>query len=215
MLSLRHVTVNFTDGRTLIVPFSLDIEVGETVTLMGASGAGKSTLLSYIGGDLAPAFRASGEILLHGQSLVGIAAENRKIARLFQDDFLFPHMTVGENLLFAIPRMPQADRLAKMRDALQLAELDGFEDRPPHTLSGGQRSRVALMRALLSEPSAILLDEPFSKLDEELRQQMRSTTYSLIGARKIPVLLVTHDRDDAPPGGRVFKLSTAGEIIRV
>ena len=122
-------------------------------------------LLSYIGGDLDPAFTGAGDVLLNGSSLVTLPPEKRRIARLFQDDLLFPHMTVAENLLFAVPALPRAERLAMVETALQRADLAGFGDRPPHTLSGGQRQRVALMRALLAKPAAILLDEPFSKLD--------------------------------------------------
>jgi putative thiamine transport system ATP-binding protein len=134
---------------------------------------------------------------------------------LFQDDLLFPHMTVGENLLFAIPRLPNAERMAMMRMALQRAELEGFEDRAPHTLSGGQRQRVALMRALLAKPKAVLLDEPFGKLDRALRQSMRDYVFGHIKARGIPALLVTHDREDAPPAGRVFEISDSGELRHV
>jgi putative thiamine transport system ATP-binding protein len=141
--------------------------------------------------------------------------EKRRIARLFQDDLLFPHMTVGENLLFAVPRLPKAERLSMVHIALQRTELSGFENRAPHTLSGGQRQRVALMRALLAKPAAILLDEPFSKLDRSLRGQMRDYVFSHIKARGIPAVLVTHDLEDAPKGGRVFEISEAGVLKHV
>ena len=214
MLELRDVALSL-KGRVLLQAFTLTVEAGEVVTLMGHSGSGKTSLLSYIGGGLSTAFEASGHVMLNDVSVQNLAAEARGIARLFQDDLLFPHMTVGENLLFAVPRMPQTERLAMMRTALQRAELEGFENRAPHTLSGGQRQRVALMRALLAKPKAILLDEPFSKLDQSLRQQMRAYVYTHITARNIPALLVTHDRDDAPKGGRVFEISTVGELHHV
>jgi putative thiamine transport system ATP-binding protein len=210
MLELRNISIHI-GSTSLIQNFSVQIASSEIVTLMGASGSGKSSLLSYIGGDPMPAFQTTGEIVLDGAVLNQVPPERRGIARLFQDDFLFPHMTVGENLLFAVPRMTQAERIGMMRTALERAELANFENRPPHTLSGGQRARVALMRALLSKPSAILLDEPFSKLDEDLREAMRSYTFSHIEARGIPALLVTHDRADAPAGGRVLKL-VHGEV---
>lgn len=214
MLSLRNVSLAL-GSKMLIKPFTLEVAPGEIVTLMGASGSGKSSLLSYIGGDLSEAFAAQGDIALNGERLNGVAPERRGIARLFQDDLLFPHMTVGENLLFAVPRMPQAGRLQMMHEALQRAELEGFADRPPHTLSGGQRARVALMRALLAKPRAILLDEPFNKLDRELRVNIRAYTFSHIAARQIPALLVSHDPDDAPQGGRILKLMASGDVANV
>jgi putative thiamine transport system ATP-binding protein len=215
MLSLRNIALRFKHGAELIKPFSLEVNPGEVVTLMGRSGSGKSSILSYIGGDLNEAFEADGEIELDNIPLNPVAPEHRNVARLFQDDLLFPHMTVGENLLFAIQGSSRSERVEMMRTALQRAELERFEDRAPHTLSGGQRSRVALMRALLAKPKAILLDEPFSKLDTELRQQVRDYTFAHIAARNIPALLVTHDRGDAPAGGRVLSITSTGELIHV
>lgn len=214
MLSLRNISLAF-QGKALIRPFSLDIAPGEMVTLMGPSGAGKSSLLSFIGGDLDEAFTAQGDIVLNGERLNELPPERRGIARLFQDDLLFPHMTVGENLLFAVPRMAQAERLSAMQQALQQAEIGGFEDRPPHTLSGGQRSRVALMRALLARPRAILLDEPFGKLDRELRVNIRAYTYGHVAEQRIPALLVSHDPEDAAQGGRILKITADGGIAYV
>ncbi len=215
MLELRNVALKFKDGQDLIKPFSVAMKPGEVVTLMGRSGSGKSSVLSFIGGDLPDAFEASGDISLDGTELSAVLPEHRNIARLFQDDLLFPHMTVGENLLFAVHGSSRAERLDMMRTALQRAELGGFENRGPHTLSGGQRSRVALMRALLAKPKAILLDEPFNKLDSELRQQIRDYTFAHIAARNIPALLVTHDRSDAPKGGRIFSINANGEVTHV
>ena len=211
MLELRHVSLAL-KGRTLIKPFSLVIQPGEIASLMGPSGCGKSPLMSFVAGDLPSDFEASGEVLLEGRTLQNIAPNKRNIGRLFQDDLLFPHMTVGENLLFAIPKLPRDERLALMGGALQDVELEGYENRPPHTLSGGQKSRVALMRALLANPHALLLDEPFNKLDQELRGTIRTLTFKFIRKRNIPALLVTHDGDDAPEGARVCVISKDGEI---
>jgi putative thiamine transport system ATP-binding protein len=210
MLSLRDITVML-NGQPLIKSFSIDVADGKVITVMGASGSGKSSLLSYIGGDLDQAFIGSGDVILNDVALTKLPPEKRHVARLFQDDLLFPHMTVAENLMFAVPALPRAERQSMVEKALQRAELSGFGDRAPHTLSGGQRQRVALMRALLSKPAAILLDEPFSKLDIGLREQMRNYVYSHITARGIPALLVTHDREDAPKAGRVLRLND-GEV---
>ena len=207
-LTLESVSIRL-GGATLIAPFSLDVPAGAIVTLMGPSGSGKSTLLSFIAGDLEAPFSASGSVRLDGRRLDGIAAQARGIGRLFQDDLLFPHLSVGENLLFGMPRGSHAARLAQMRQALADAGLEGFAERPPQTLSGGQRARVSLMRALVAEPRAMLLDEPFGGLDAELRQEMRDFVFHHLRERGIPCLMVTHDRADAPAGGRVLRLDNA------
>ena len=204
-LTLETVSISL-QGHPLIQPFSLTVAAGEIVTLMGASGSGKSTLLAFIAGDLESPFAATGRVSLDGAALDGLPAEKRRIGRLFQDDLLFPHLTVMENLLFGLPRGPRAERLAKAATALAEAELAGLGDRPPHTLSGGQRARVALMRALLAEPHAMLLDEPFNKLDATLRQSLRGFVFGHIAARRIPCLLVTHDLADVPANGRLLLL---------
>lgn len=211
-LIFEQVTIN-PPGAVLIRPFSLAIQAGETVTLMGPSGSGKSSLLALIAGDLPPPLIGEGRISLGGRDLDSLPPEARKIGRLFQDDMLFPHLTVGENLLFGMARgAARAQRLIRMREALADAELEGFEARAPHTLSGGQRTRVALFRALLASPSAMLLDEPFAKLDMELRAAMRSFVFGHLKERRIPSLLVTHDRADAPAGGRVLTIGSDGEV---
>ena len=207
-LRLETVSVNL-EGHPLIAPFSLAVAPGEIVTLMGASGSGKSTLLSFIAGDLESPFTAAGNVRLDGVTLDGLPPEKRRIGRLFQDDLLFPHLTVAENLLFGMPRGPRRERLAKAEAALAEAELSGFGERPPNTLSGGQRARVALMRALVAEPHAMLLDEPFNKLDAALRQTMRSFVFEHIAARRSPCLMVTHDAGDVPANGRLLLLKDA------
>jgi putative thiamine transport system ATP-binding protein len=210
-LMLKDVTISL-DGARLIGPLGLAAGPSEIVCIMGASGSGKSSLLAYIAGDLPLPLVGSGAVVLNNVAVNGIAPERRKIGRLFQDDLLFPHMTVRENLLFGLPRGPKAAREAEAAQALADAELDGFGHRAPHTLSGGQRSRIALFRALLARPDAMLLDEPFSKLDDDLKGTMRNYVYSHLKARGIPALMVTHDRADAPPGGRVLKIGKGGEV---
>jgi putative thiamine transport system ATP-binding protein len=211
VLQLNNITISLHD-KSLLNDVTLSIASGEIVTVMGPSGSGKSTLLSYIGGDLTADFVAQGDVILNDQNLHTVPPERRDIGRLFQDDLLFPHMTIAENLLFAIPHMPKAQRFDMMKLALSRAELDGFENRAPHTLSGGQRARISLMRTLLAKPKAILLDEPFSKLDQELRHTIRSYTFAHIVARNIPALLVTHDSADVPPGGRMLHLQNDGAV---
>ena len=194
------------NGSPLIKPFSLEIAEGEIVTLMGPSGSGKSSILQAIAGGLVKPFEVSGQVFVKGRDVSQVPPAKRRIGRLFQDDLLFPHLTVGENLLFGMARGARAERHAKMRQALREIELKDFEDRAPHTLSGGQRQRVSLMRSLLAAPDTMLLDEAFNKLDENLRASMRELTFAQLKARGTPTLLVTHDRADVPASGRIFKI---------
>ncbi|CAG0910213.1 unnamed protein product [Cyprideis torosa] len=173
---------------------------------MGPSGVGKSTLLAFVTGTLAPEFTVSGTIFLDGADITDAPPHRRRVGILFQDDLLFPHMSVGQNLLFGLREDGNAtQRKAMVNDALKEVGLEGYADRDPATLSGGQKARVALMRMLLSEPCALLLDEPFSRLDAALRAQVRDLVFSRAKARALPVLMVTHDAEDASAAG--------GEIV--
>lgn len=214
-MTLLLENICLTIGDVLLIKnLTISVEAGEIVTLMGPSGCGKSSLLAYIAGDLTAPMYGRGQITLDGVNLARIAPERRQIGRLFQDDLLFPHLTVGENLLFGISRGSSAERHGLVNDALSRAQLEGLENRAPHTLSNGQKSRVALFRALMAKPRAMLLDEPFSKLDAELRQSIRNYVFAHLRERNIPTLLVTHDREDAPTGGRIFRISPKGDIKR-
>jgi putative thiamine transport system ATP-binding protein len=210
-LNLENVGIGIGEA-TLIAPFTLSVAAGEIVTLMGPSGCGKSSLLAYVAGDLATPLRGSGDVRLNGVDLETLPPERRRVGRLFQDDLLFPHLTVGENILFGLPRGDRAARNEMMSLALQRADLAGFVNREPHTLSGGQRARVSLMRALMAKPDCMLLDEPFNKMDKDLRTAMRGYVFNHLKARGIPCLLVTHDIEDAPAGGAVYRIGRAGEL---
>lgn len=200
-LTLRAVRIGL-GGRTLV---ALDTHVppGEVLSVMGPSGSGKSSLFAFIAGFLAPAFTAEGEVLVDGRAISGLPAHERRIGLLFQDALLFPHMNVEGNLLFGLHHaiQPKAERRRRVAAALAEAGLEGMGARDPATLSGGQKARVALMRTLLSEPRALLLDEPFSKLDDSLRAQMREVVFSTARRLMLPVLLVTHDAADAEAAG--------------
>jgi putative thiamine transport system ATP-binding protein len=214
-MTLLLENISLTIGDVLLLrSFTISIEAGEIVTLMGPSGCGKSSLLAYVAGDLTTPVQGAGRIVLDGADLGRTPAERRRVGRLFQDDLLFPHLTVGENLLFGIARGSLAERLNFVNEALSSAQLEGLENRAPHTLSNGQKARVALFRALMAKPQAMLLDEPFSKLDAELRQSIRNYVFAHLRERNIPTLLVTHDREDAPAGGRIFRISNKGDLIR-
>jgi putative thiamine transport system ATP-binding protein len=204
-LELHKVTIGV-GGRALLRDLSARVAPGDVLAVMGASGSGKSSLLAWIAGTLDAPFEASGELRLHGTRLAGTPIQQRRVGLLFQDDLLFPHMSVRDNLLFALPAGDRAQRVAAADAALAEAGLAGFGERLPSSLSGGQRARVSLLRALLAQPRALLLDEPFSKLDTTLRAQMREFTFNTLRERRVPVVLVTHDAADIPPGAHVINL---------
>jgi putative thiamine transport system ATP-binding protein len=207
-LALQRISIAI-DGRTLFAPIDVSIAPGECVTIMGPSGCGKSTLLAYLAGTMDAAFVATGSVRFGAEVLDGLAPERRRLGILFQDDLLFPHLSVAGNLAFALPAGSgsRAARRARIDAALREADLAGFADRDPATLSGGQRARVALMRTLLALPRALLLDEPFNRLDAQLRADFRTFVFGHARERGLPILLVTHDEADAEAaGGRVIRL---------
>lgn len=191
-------------GATLIERLDLAIAPGNVATVMGPSGSGKSSLLAYVAGFLdTRLFDAAGAVRLDGLDVTRLRPEQRRIGLLFQDDLLFPHLSVAGNLMFGVPAAISArtERLRLVEAALADADLAGFGPRDPATLSGGQRARVALMRVLLSQPQALLLDEPFSRLDAALRGAFRTMVFEQARRRGLPVLMVTHDRQDADAAG--------------
>nr|WP_315136849.1 ATP-binding cassette domain-containing protein [uncultured Limnohabitans sp.] len=215
-----HVTIDRlgSASHTLVQGLRLAVPAGEILTLMGPSGCGKSSVLAAIAGTLAcvpeglQPLQLTGRVQLNGRDLTHLPTHQRGVGLVFQDALLFPHLSVAGNLLFAVPgHWPQAERQARVTQALQEADLSGFGERDPSTLSGGQRARVALMRALLAEPQALLLDEPFSKLDSALRAQLRPWVFAHVRERGIPVVLVTHDEQDVADPQRVVHLRAAEE----
>jgi len=213
-----HIERLGSERHALMSGLRLDVPPGEILTLMGPSGCGKSSVLAAIAGTLASVsegllpLQLQGSVQLNGRELSTLPTHQRGVGLVFQDALLFPHMTVAENLLFAVPANGNnAQRQARVQQALQEAELTGMGERDPSTLSGGQRARVALMRALLAEPQALLLDEPFSKLDAALRAQLRPWVFAHVRERRIPVVLVTHDEQDVADPQRVVHLRTAEE----
>ncbi|PIQ62685.1 MAG: ABC transporter ATP-binding protein [Bacteroidetes bacterium CG12_big_fil_rev_8_21_14_0_65_60_17] len=210
-LTVEHLCIRL--GGEVLVDLDAHIAPGHILTIMGPSGSGKSTLLSVIIGTTAPAFDVSGRILLDGTDISRLPPQKRRVGILFQDDMLFPHLSIGANLAFGLPPgiRNRAQRRARVVEALADIGLEGFEDRDPATLSGGQRARVALMRMLLAEPRALLLDEPFSGLDAALRDHIRELVFTLARERQLPVLLVTHDEADARAAkGERVDLATPG-----
>ena len=194
----------------LLLSLNEQVKGGEILTIMGPSGSGKSSLLNWLTGTLPSDFNASGEVWLNGENINNLPAHLRHIGVLYQDALLFSHLSVSGNIAFAMPKGNKKRRLEKIEHALEQIGLKGMANRHPDNLSGGQQARVALLRMLLSEPKAILLDEPFSKLDTQLRVDTRELVFSQIREHKLPAIMVTHDHSDAEAAnGKLITLNLA------
>ncbi|OSP51296.1 ABC transporter ATP-binding protein [Aeromonas hydrophila] len=208
MLSTTPLSLYLEENLLLSLP-ALQVAPGEVLTLMGPSGCGKSSLLAALAGVLPASgpIRLEGDVTLGARRLTQLPPQARRIGMLFQDDLLFEHLTVAENLMFGMPASVKGhrERREKAVAALAQVELTNQADKLPGGLSGGQKARVSLLRALLAEPEALLLDEPFSRLDKPLRAAFRTLVFAQIKALAIPAMLVTHDEDDAP--GSILQLT--------
>lgn len=196
-LELNHIKIDLNGKR--LIDINASVTSGDVLTIMGPSGSGKSTLLAYIGGFLDKAFTASGTVAYGDLCLTDLPPHERRAGILFQDPLLFPHLSVLGNLLLSIPpsEKGKAHRKQLALSALGNSGLGDFADRDPDTLSGGQKARIALQRVLLSKPRFLLLDEPFSKLDMQLRDQTRRLVFDMAKQAGLPIILVTHDQADA------------------
>ena len=190
----------------------LCVERGEFVALLGPSGCGKTTLLRLIAGFEEP---DAGEIRLHDATVAAAGhwtpPERRRVGMVFQDYALFPHLTVAENVGFGLRRK---DRAARVPSVLALVDLPGLGDRYPHELSGGQQQRVALARALAPGPELVLLDEPWSNIDPQLRSSMRDELAQILRAIDVTVVLVTHDREEAFSVADRIALMRDGTVVQ-
>jgi len=194
---------------------SLDVQPGEIICLVGHSGCGKTSLLRIIAGIDAP---DEGQLTMGGRTLVDasvfVEPEKRNIGVVFQDYALFPHLTVRENVLFGLRKLRKEKALARVNELLELVGLSAMADRYPHMLSGGEQQRVALIRALAPKPDLLLMDEPFSNLDRGLRARVRSETMALLRALGTPVIIVTHEAEEALSTGDRVVLMRSGEIVQ-
>jgi ABC-type Fe3+/spermidine/putrescine transport system ATPase subunit len=194
-LSLRNLTRRF-GAHTAVDDVSLDVAPGELVALVGASGSGKTTTLRIAAGYEHP---DSGSVLIGDREITRLPPQKRAFGMVFQHYALFPHMSVEQNVAFGLEArgVSRRERLEKARAALAGVGLGGAGGRPVQSLSGGEQQRVAVARALVIEPRALLLDEPLSNLDPILRQSMRDDLSALLRKAEVPALLVTHDQEDA------------------
>mgnify|MGYP003304005831 CR=1 FL=1 len=211
-LEIQNLSAGY-DNDVILKDLSLSMKEEEFLSLLGPSGCGKTTLMKSIAGILQP---GSGKIFLDGQDITALPIHKRGTTVVFQDMRLFPHKSVAENVAFPLKMqgIPKAERIARAEALLEKVQLPGYGSRRPSELSGGQQQRVALARALAAQPKLLLLDEPFSALDENLREDMRSLVLQLKDEFKMTVILVTHDREEALSMSDRIALMFGGKLIQ-
>ena len=217
-LSLQHVAVRYarsTARRDAVQGVSLGLAAGQIGALIGPSGCGKTSLLRAVAGlERCSDGRVAiaDETLSDAAGSVHVAAENRRIGMVFQDYALFPHLSVHDNVAFGVHHLPRAERAARVQQVLELVGLAHAAQRPPHQLSGGQQQRVALARALAPRPRLLLLDEPFSSLDVDLRERLAQEVRAILKESGTTALLVTHDQLEAFAVGDVIGVMNQGRL---
>ncbi|MDR0221423.1 MAG: ABC transporter ATP-binding protein, partial [Lachnospiraceae bacterium] len=195
LIHLDNISKSF-DGRLIIDELDLLIRENEFITLLGPSGCGKTTLLRIMGGFETPDV---GRVMFGGEDITGLPPNKRQLNTVFQKYALFTHMNIAENIAFGL-KIKKKDKQYindKVAYALKLVNLEGFEERMPHTLSGGQQQRIAIARAIVNEPKVLLLDEPLGALDLKLRQDMQYELIRLKNELGITFVYVTHDQEEA------------------
>ena len=195
ILNLEHLSKSF-DGKKILDDLSIDIGKNEFVTLLGPSGCGKTTTLRMIGGFITP---DEGRVIFEGKDITNLSPDKRHINTVFQKYSLFSHMSVADNIAFGLKLKKKSSAYIqdKIKYALKLVDLEGFEDRHPMSLSGGQQQRIAIARAIVNEPKVLLLDEPLGALDLKLRQDMQKELIKIKNELGITFVFVTHDQEEA------------------
>jgi putrescine transport system ATP-binding protein len=212
-LEIKKLEKDF-DGFKAVNNISLNIYQGEIFALLGASGCGKSTLLRLLAGFEMP---TAGDILLNGQSLIGLSPHERPINMMFQSYALFPHMTVEQNIAFGLryEHLSKVEITRKIDEVLNLVQMAQYAKRKPHQLSGGQQQRVALARSLAKEPKLLLLDEPMGALDKKLRTQMQLEIVDILESVEVTCVMVTHDQEEAMTMASRVGIMDAGVIRQI
>ena len=211
-LSIDNMTLGY-GSRTVLENLSLQLQNGEIGCLLGASGCGKTTVLRAIAGFEMP---VTGQIQIHDKTMsrkgLHVPPEQRQVGMVFQDYALFPHLNVRDNIAFGLRALASADRMLRVAEMLDLVGMQSLETRFPHQLSGGQQQRVALARALAPKPKLLLLDEPFSNLDVELRERLGQEVRTILKKTGTTAMLVTHDQNEAFAVADVVGVMDAGRI---
>jgi molybdate transport system ATP-binding protein len=213
-MGLSLEVVKKVNGFKLEISWKID---NELAVLFGYSGAGKSLTLQLIAGLLKPdqgRIAANGDILFDSEKHINVPPQHRNLGYVFQDLALFPHMSVRQNIAYGAAAVPRADRRQRVAEMLQIFHLEGLAEKLPAEISGGQKQRVALARSLIRRPQALLLDEPFSALDNPLRRKMRGFLKQIHTEFNIPVILVTHDLMEAATLADVLFIYHNGKVIQ-
>ena len=214
IIELKHITKNFDDNFTAVDDFNLEVQRGEFVTFLGPSGCGKTTTLRMIAGFEMP---TEGEILLNGKDISKLPPNKRPINTVFQRYALFPHLNIYDNIAFGLKlkKLPKAEIEKKVKKALEMVDLEGFEDRRVQTLSGGQQQRIAIARSLVNEPEILLLDEPLGALDLNMRKEMQLDLKEMHESLGITFIYVTHDQEEALTMSDKIVVMSEGRIQQI
>lgn len=194
MLSLENISFSYDNKTKVLEHFNLEVEEGEVLAIKGPSGCGKSTILRLIAGLESV---QTGTIKLDGNDITKIPTNKRNIGFVFQSLAIFPHLTVRKNIEFGLKNMTKSEKDALVEDIAEKVDIKEMLDRYPHQISGGQKQRVAIARSLIVKPKVLLLDEPFTALDEDLKEHVRKDIKRILDLFNITTVLVTHDKTDA------------------
>lgn len=214
IIELINITKSFEDGFSAVSDFNLSIEKGEFVTFLGPSGCGKTTTLRMIAGFELP---SEGQILLDGKDISKLPPNKRPINTVFQRYALFPHLNIFDNVAFGLKlkKLPKDEINKKVKKALEIVDLEGFEKRKISTLSGGQQQRIAIARAIVNEPEILLLDEPLGALDLKMRKEMQLELKNMHERLGITFIYVTHDQEEALTMSDKIVVMSEGRIQQV
>lgn len=201
-LLFNNITFRY-DKENILENYTFNVDKYEILLIKGKSGIGKSTILNLIAGFEKP---CSGEILLDGVDITNEKIEKRNIGYLFQEYALFPHLNVYQNISYGISHLNKKEIEKRVSELLDIVQMKGFEKRYPNDLSGGEKQRIALARSLANKPKLLLLDEPFSSLNEELKDKLRIDLRNILKSQKITAIIVSHDSDDKVIADRVIEI---------